>query len=126
TLGDCAGCHTAPGGKAHAGGISFTTPIGTIYSTNITFDREIGIGNYSFKVFVRAMREGPAPDGKLLYPAMPYTAYAKMSDEDLQDLFAYLRSSVAPVSQAAHPNVIAWPFDMRWPLAWWNIAFHDD
>jgi mono/diheme cytochrome c family protein len=125
-LGDCAGCHTAPGGQALAGGIAFATPIGTIYSTNITPDRETGIGSYSFTDFVRAMREGAAPDGRRLYPAMPYTAYAKMSDEDLQDLFAYLRSGVAPVSQAAHPNVIAWPFDMRWPLAWWNIAFHDD
>ena len=124
-LGDCAGCHTATGGKALAGGIAFATPIGTVYSTNITPDREFGIGKYSFKDFVRAMRLGAAPDGTRLYPAMPYTAYAKMSDEDLQDLFAYLQSGVAPTSQAPPANAIPWPLGIRWPLAFWNIAFLD-
>jgi hypothetical protein len=80
-LGDCAACHTAAGGQPFAGGVPFSTPVGTVYSTNITPDRDSGIGNYSFEDFVRVMRLGVTPDGTRLYPAMPYTAYAKVSDE---------------------------------------------
>ena len=124
-LGDCAACHTVAGGKSLAGGLGFATPIGTIYSTNITPDRETGIGNYSFKDFVRVMRLGVAPDGSRLYPAMPYTDFAKVSDEDLQDLFAYLQARVTPIHEAARENPIAWPLNMRWPLAFWDLAFLD-
>jgi mono/diheme cytochrome c family protein len=125
-LGDCAACHTAAGGQPFAGGVSFSTPVGTVYSTNITPDRDSGIGNYSFEDFVRVMRLGVTPDGTRLYPAMPYTAYAKVSDEDLQDLFAHLQSGVAPSHEARRPRSIPWPLTMRWPLAFWNLAFHDD
>ena len=95
TLGDCAACHTKPGGPTLAGGLPLKTPLGTIYTTNITPDRDTGIGAYSFTDFARAVRLGVRPDGARLYPAMPYTAYAKMSDEDLQDLFAYLQKNIA-------------------------------
>ncbi|MDB5501657.1 MAG: gluconate 2-dehydrogenase cytochrome c subunit [Tardiphaga sp.] len=88
-LGDCVACHTAGGGRTLAGGLPFPTPVGTIYSTDITPDREYGIGDYTLKDFFRLMRLGVKPDGARLYPAMPYTAYAKTSDQDLQDLFAY-------------------------------------
>jgi mono/diheme cytochrome c family protein len=125
-LGDCAACHTAAGGQPFAGGVSFSTPVGTVYSTNITPDRDSGIGNYSFEDFVRVMRLGVTPDGTRLYPAMPYTAYAKVSDEDLQDLFAYLQLGLAPAHEARRPSSIPWPLSMRWPLAFWNLAFHDD
>jgi len=125
-LGDCAFCHTATGGAAFAGGLPLATPLGAIYSSNITPDRDTGIGRYSFPDFVRAMRDGIRPDGARLYPAMPYTAYAKVSDDDLQDLFAYLQSAVAPVHAAAHATDIPWPLTMRWPLAIWIGAFHDD
>jgi mono/diheme cytochrome c family protein len=124
-LGDCAACHTAPGGSALAGGLPLSTPLGTVYSTNITPDPETGIGKYSFKDFVRVMRLGVRPEGTRLYPAMPYTSYAKMSDEDLQDLFAYLQQS-SPVDEAGRANPIPWPLSIRWPLALWNIAFLDD
>jgi len=123
-LGDCAACHTAAGGQPFAGGVPFSTPVGTVYSSNITPDRDSGIGNYSFADFVRVMRLGVTPDGTRLYPAMPYTAYAKVPDEDLQDLFAYLQSGLAPVEQARRPSTIPWPLSMRWPLALWNLAFH--
>jgi len=123
-LGDCAGCHTAPGGDAFAGGVPFAIPVGTLYSTNITPDPDTGIGKYQFADFVRLMRLGVAPDGRRLYPAMPYTAYAKVSDEDLQDLFAYLRDQVEPVPHASRAAEISWPLTMRWPLAVWNLAFH--
>ena len=125
-VGDCAACHTAAGGQPFAGGVPFSTPVGTVYSTNITTDRDSGIGNYSFEDFVRVMRLGVTPDGTRLYPAMPYTAYAKVSDEDLQDLFAYLQSGVAPAHELRRPSPIPWPLSIRWPLALWNLAFHDD
>ena len=100
-LADCAACHTKPGGETLAGGLPLVTPMGTIYTTNITPDRDTGIGDYSFTDFARAVRLGVRPDGTRLYPAMPYTSYAKMSDEDLQDLFGYLQKSVAPVKATA-------------------------
>jgi len=123
-LGDCAGCHTAPDGEPLAGGVAFALPVGTLYSTNITPDPDHGIGRYQLADFVRLMRLGVAPDGRRVYPAMPYTAYAKVSDEDLQDLFAYLRSEVAPAASPNHAAAISWPLTMRWPLAVWNLAFH--
>src|SRR5580692_2552104 len=125
TLGDCAACHTKPGGQTLAGGLPLKTPLGTIYTTNITPDRDTGIGNYSFADFARAMRFGVRPDGARLYPAMPYTAYAKLSDEDLQDLFAYLQKTIAPVSQTPPANTVARPLHKRWPIAFWNVAFLD-
>jgi len=124
-LADCAACHTKPGGTTLAGGLGLVTPLGTIYTTNITPDRDTGIGNYSLTDFVRALRLGVRRDGARLYPAMPYTAYAKISDEDLQDLFAYLQKDITPVSQTAPANTLAWPFNMRWPIAFWNVLFLD-
>jgi mono/diheme cytochrome c family protein len=121
-LGDCAVCHTAAGGKPLAGGRAFNTPVGRVWSTNITPDPDHGIGRYSLTDFVRLMRKGVRPDGRRVYPAMPYTAFAKVSDEDLQDLFAYLTRSVAPANTANATGL--WP--PRWPLAFWNIAFHQD
>jgi mono/diheme cytochrome c family protein len=125
-LGDCAFCHTRADGPAYAGGLALGSPLGTIYSSNITPDRATGIGAYTLTDFVRVMRLGVRPDGTRLYPAMPYTAYARVSDEDLQDLFAYLQSTIAPVPLASRTTDIAWPLSIRWPLALWDAAFHDD
>jgi mono/diheme cytochrome c family protein len=124
-LADCAACHTKPGGETLAGGLPLVTPMGTIYTTNITPDRDTGIGDYSFLDFVRAVRLGVRPDGTRLYPAMPYTSYAKMSDEDLQDLFGYLQKNIAPVKARAPATTLAWPYSMRWSLAFWNVVFLD-
>lgn len=124
--GDCIACHTTKGGAPFAGGLSFPTPVGTIYSTNITADKEHGIGAYTFEEFVLAMREGVAKGGKHLYPAMPFTSYAKVSDADLQDLYAYFMTQVPASAQANRASDIAWPLSIRWPLAYWNRAFHDD
>jgi mono/diheme cytochrome c family protein len=124
-LADCAACHTKPGGETLAGGLPLVTPMGTIYTTNITPDRDTGIGDYSFIDFARAVRLGVRPDGTRLYPAMPYTSYTKMSDEDLQDLFGYLQKSIAPVKASAPATSLAWPFSMRWTLAFWNVVFLD-
>jgi mono/diheme cytochrome c family protein len=124
-VGDCTACHTTARGEPFAGGVPFPTPFGTVYSSNITPDRDTGIGSYSFTDFARAMRFGVAPHYKRLYPAMPYTAYAKVSDQDLQDLFAFMQHDVAPVRKATRVDGIVWPLSIRWPLAFWNIAFHD-
>ena len=115
---------TTAGGKPLAGGLPFPTPVGEIYSSNITPDPQTGLGNYDLKSFIRVMRYGVKPDGTRLYPAMPYTSYDKVSDADLQDLFAYLRHDVAPVHQATKTGGMAWPLTMRWPLALWDLAFH--
>ena len=125
-LGDCAACHTAPGGKPMAGGLPLKTPLGTIYSTNITPDKKTGIGHYSFEQFDRAMRQGIAADGHNLYPAMPYPSYAKISPGDMQALYAYLMQGVEPVEQTNKPNDIKWPFSMRWGLSLWNKLFLDN
>lgn len=124
--GDCAACHTAPGGKELAGGMKFPTPVGDIYATNITPDKQQGIGSYSFEEFDRAMRQGVAKDGHRLYPAMPYTSYAKMSEQDMRALYDYLMHEVPAQDTANRESDISWPMSMRWPLAVWNTLFHDD
>jgi mono/diheme cytochrome c family protein len=121
--GDCAACHTAPGGKPFAGGLALATPIGTVYSTNITPDRETGIGGYSLNDFDRAVRRGVTPDGGTLYPAMPYPSYAKLSDPDVTALYAYFIRGAEPVKAANRPTEIRWPLSVRWPLALWRVAF---
>lgn len=125
-LGDCVACHTAPKGPPMAGGRALETPFGKLYSTNITPDRETGIGGYSFALFDRAMRKGVAADGHNLYPAMPYPSYAKMSEDDMQALYAYLTQGLQPVRRSNQPTEMSWPFNMRWGLAIWNWFFLDD
>jgi mono/diheme cytochrome c family protein len=121
--GDCISCHSVRGGKAFAGGLPMGTPMGVIYSTNITPDPENGIGKYSLEDFDRALRSGVAKDGHRLYPAMPYPSYAKISDEDIQALYTFFMKEVPPVAQANKQNEIPWYFRPRWPLAIWNVIF---
>lgn len=122
--GDCVVCHTAPGGASNAGGLGLETPFGTIYSTNITPDMETGIGRWSYAAFERAMRQGIHQDGRQLYPAFPYTAFAKLSDTDLQALYGYLMTQ--PAVQASAPATeLAFPYNLRPTLAGWNALFHD-
>jgi len=118
-LGDCAVCHTAPGGLPGAGGRALETPFGTVYSTNITPDAETGIGRWSLPAFQRAMREGLSRDGRHLYPAFPYTAYTRSADADLADLYAWLMAQ-PPVHAAAPQNDLRFPFNQRPLLALWN------
>jgi nicotinate dehydrogenase subunit B len=123
--GDCAVCHTAPDGARNAGGLALQTPFGTVYSTNITPDAETGIGNWSYAAFERAMREGIHRDGRRLYPAFPYTAFAKVSDADMQALYAYLMAA-DPVASRPPETSLAFPFNVRPLLAGWNMLFHRD
>lgn len=121
--GDCTACHTAKGGKPFAGGLPIASPIGTLYSSNITPDKASGIGNYSLQDFDRAVRHGIAANGSSLYPAMPYPAYARISDDDLRAMYAYFMQGVAPVYAENRANEVPWPLSMRWPLAIWRKTF---
>lgn len=122
-LGDCATCHTTIGGVLNAGGRAIETPFGIVYSTNITPDVKTGIGNWSYPAFERAMREGIHRDGRHLYPAFPYTHFAKASDADLQALYAYLMAQ-APVVRDNDAHALTFPFNWRPLLAGWNALFH--
>ncbi len=122
--GDCVVCHTAPGGAANAGGFALETPFGTVYSTNITPDNDTGIGRWSFAAFDRAMRQGIHQDGRQLYPAFPYTAFAKLSDADMQALYGYLMSQPAVASRPPDTK-LAFPYNLRPLIAGWNLLFHD-
>lgn len=121
--GDCVACHSVPGGKAFAGGLKMGSPVGVIYSTNITPDRETGIGDYALEDFDRALRRGVGKDGHHLYPAMPYPSYAKLSDDDVHALYDFFMKEVPAVHQANAKNEIPWYLGFRWPLAVWNAVF---
>lgn len=123
--GDCVACHTAKGGVPFAGGLAMETPIGTVYSTNITPHSD-GIGNYSFEDFDKAVRHGIGKSGSSLYPAMPYPSYARVSDTDMQALYAYFMNGVGPVAEPNKATDIPWPLSMRWPLAIWRELFAPD
>lgn len=124
--GDCAVCHTRPGGAYMAGGLPLVTPFGTLFTTNITPDPETGIGQWSLDAFERAMREGIARDGHFLYPAFPYVHYRKMSDADIADAYAFLMS-VDPIKYTAPPNHMVFPMNFRPLVSFWNLLFlHGD
>lgn len=118
-LGNCVHCHTAEGGAPLAGGRAIETPFGTVVSTNITPDAGHGVGLWGFSAFQRAMRDGIARDGRHLYPAFPYTAFTRITDDDLQALYAWLMTQPA-VAHAPPPSVLRFPFNLRPLLAVWN------
>lgn len=122
---DCAACHTVKGGKPFAGGRPFKLPFGTLYTPNITPDRQTGIGQYTDAQFLRAVHKGVARDGKRLYPAFPYAAYTAMPDADVLAIKAYLFVQ-APVRQTAPANTLAFPFNQRFLMAIWGLLFNPD
>jgi mono/diheme cytochrome c family protein len=116
---DCAACHTAEGGAPLAGGRAFAMPFGTLYATNITPDRETGIGSWTRAEFHRAVRDGVAADGRHLYPAMPYVSYRALTADDTDAIYAWLMSR-PPIRQENRAN--SFPFDyVRPTLAFWNL-----
>jgi mono/diheme cytochrome c family protein len=122
---DCMVCHTTPGGKPYAGGLGFKLPFGTLYSSNITPDRETGIGNYSDQDFLNAVHRGVRSDGARLYPAMPYTSYTYISDADALAIKAYLFSLPA-VRARPSANTLSFPFNQRWAMMFWSALFNSD
>jgi nicotinate dehydrogenase subunit B len=121
-LGNCAACHTSPGGTENAGGRPLETPFGVVYATNITPDVETGIGTWSYAAFERSMRQGISRDGRHLYPAFPYTAFTHTRDHDLQALYAYLMSRPA-VRSAVPATRLSFPFNLRPLMAFWNALY---
>jgi mono/diheme cytochrome c family protein len=126
TAGDCIACHTGAGRQAYVGGLALASPVGIIYSSNITPDRDSGIGNYSLNDFDRVLRHGILPSGKTLYPAMPYPSYARLRDEDVLAIYIYFMHGVKPVHAENRASEIRWPLSMRWPLAIWRKLFAPD
>jgi mono/diheme cytochrome c family protein len=122
---DCLVCHTAPGGKDYAGGLGFRLPFGTLYSSNITPDKETGIGNYSDEQFLAALHRGIRRDGARLYPGMPYASYTALTDADVLAIKAYL-FSLPPVRSAVPANTLMFPFDQRWGMIFWSALFNPD
>ena len=122
---DCMVCHTAPGGASYAGGLAFPLPFGSLYSTNITADKNTGIGNYSDQDFLNAVQRGIRKDGVRLYPAMPYTSYTLMTDADVLAIKAYLFS--LPVQHRQNQrDTLLFPFNQRWSMIFWSWAFNAD
>ncbi len=127
TASGCAGCHTDTKGKQTflAGGHPLKTPFGTYYGPNITRDKTHGIGNWSDEDFIRALREGKAPDGSHYFPVFPYTSFTKMTDQDMKDLKAYL-FSVPPSDKPNIPHDIDFPFNIRLTMIGWKLLFFDE
>ena len=121
-IGNCALCHTAPGGEAFAGGRAIATPFGAVLSTNITPNPANGIGQWSADDFWRALHHGKSRDGRRLSPVFPYTSYTHISRADADALFAYLQT-VAPAARPNAPSALAWPFNTQAALAVWRALY---
>ena len=119
---DCEACHTVPGGQPFVGGLAFKLPFGTMYSPNITPDKETGIGDWSDAEFVRAVRSGVGKHGEDLYPAFPYTSYALLSTDDILAIRAYL-ATLTPIKYSPPDNDLLFPFNQRYVMRGWKLLF---
>jgi mono/diheme cytochrome c family protein len=123
--GDCIACHTAGEGKTFAGGLPMKTPFGTLYTSNITPDPQTGIGTWTSDQFYKMMHNGRFPDGGLVYPAMPFASYTKVTREDSDAIYAYLRS-IPSVKQTNRPHDLRFPFDNRSLILGWRTLFFNE
>lgn len=123
-MGDCAVCHTVPGGKPYAGGLPIASQFGTLYSTNITPDHETGIGTWSEEAFRRALHQGVGRKGTHYYPAFPFDHFTKVSDADVQALYAFLMTR-EPVRQSNKPAALTFPLNWRVFARAWQLFFLD-
>lgn len=120
--GNCMACHTARGGDSYAGGRAVPTPFGTVYTSNLTSDKETGLGNWNKDDFWRAMHDGKSKDGSLLYPAFPYTSFTKMTRPDVDAMFAYFQTIPGVHRQNSEP-ALRFPYNQRWLLYGWRALF---
>lgn len=124
--GNCVSCHTAEhDGEPFAGGRGLETPFGTIYTPNITFDDETGIGRWSREDFRRALRKGERPDGAQLYPAFPYPWFTHMPDADVDAIYAFL-STLPTVRKETPENALPFPLSVREAVTAWNALYLDE
>ncbi|MCD2514202.1 c-type cytochrome [Comamonas endophytica] len=127
TASDCIACHTATKDKPMAGGHAISSPVGEIVATNITPSKTHGIGNYTEQQFSDALRKGVRADGARLYPAMPYTAFARLTNEDVHALYAYFMEGVKPVDESPKASTsLPFPMNVRASMIGWNLLFADD
>ncbi|MET1047967.1 MAG: cytochrome c [Hyphomicrobium sp.] len=122
---DCEACHTAKGGEPFAGGLAFKLPFGTLYSPNITPDKDTGIGKWTDADFIRAIHKGIAPDGSRFYPAFPYPSYTLLTKDDALAIKAFL-FSLKPINKEAPPNTLVFPFNQRWLMAFWSFFYNSN
>jgi mono/diheme cytochrome c family protein len=122
TAGDCTSCHTAPGGKPFAGGLKMANQFGYLLTPNITPDDATGIGRYSKDDFYRVLHNGVNKKDQDLYPFMPYVAYTKVTREDSDKIYDYLRT-VQPVSNPIEVNHLDFPFNIRSSMIVWRELF---
>ena len=120
-IGNCALCHTAPGGASYAGGKGIPTPFGTVYTSNLTPHPDAGLGRWSAEDFWQAMHNGRSRDGHLLYPAFPYTSFTQLAREDSDALLAFLQTLPA-ADQPNQPHALRWPYSSQWALAVWRAV----
>lgn len=120
--GDCIACHTAPEGSLFAGGRAMPTPFGTLYSSNITPNPETGIGKWTADDFYGTMHNGRFPDGGLIYPAMPFASYTKVTRADSDAIFAYLKT-IPSVNQKNRPHDLRFPYDNRQLILGWRTLY---
>ncbi len=123
-IGNCASCHTVPGKAAFAGGLPLVTPFGTVYSSNITPDPQTGIGTWSLAAFQRALHEGVRQDGSNLFPALPYTHFIHVTDDDVTALYAYFMTR-SPVQSVAIKNTLPFPLNLRILQSGWKWLYFD-
>lgn len=122
----CQACHTDTKGKGPVlgGGRALATPFGTYYSPNITADPEHGIGRWSDADFLRALRQGRAPEGSHYFPVFPYTAFTKISDEDVRALKDYIFSLPAS-DRPNRPHEVGFPFSWRFLMTFWKWLYFE-
>lgn len=122
---DCVACHSTADSAPYAGGLPLASPFGTIYGTNITPDKQYGIGNYSREDFYNAVAKGKRADGANLYPAMPYTSYHLLKREDSDAIYAFLMTQ-EPINRPAPETRLSFPFNLRFGMSLWNWLYADD
>ncbi len=124
TVADCAACHTDKdgGGQPFAGGRPIETPFGRIVSSNITPDRETGIGSWTDDDFADALQRGFGKDGHMIYPAMPYPYYTHMTRRDVDAIHAYLKT-LKPVHKAVVSDTLPFPLNIRLGMRAWNLLY---
>jgi mono/diheme cytochrome c family protein len=120
--GSCRACHTAEPEQDFAGGFRLATKFGDFYTPNITPDMETGIGKWNPAEFRQALRQGIAPDGHIYYPTFPYPSFTKMTDDDIDAIFGYLRTQ-RPIKKINRPFRLKFPFDQRWLMHIWKFNF---
>jgi mono/diheme cytochrome c family protein len=130
SLGGCVSCHKAPGAKEDveltlAGGLTINSDFGKFHVPNISPDDEAGIGKWTLAQFGNAVTRGVGPDGSHLYPSLPYTSYARMTREDVRDLFAYIKT-LPKSSNVAPPHELGFPFNVRLALGGWKFLYFND